>query len=195
MAGRVRPDLRRRRAVGVAFAVVVHVGLGVGLLSRVVVEALPLELPPMVVALVEPPERPPPRSSPPDRSDPPQRARAVRPVPADAPAVAVAGPDASGDAAGDLAGAVFARPRTGPKIVPRPDCLGGDPERLTPAQRAGCDRATRPLEQPAPIAGSAAKEAELAALARRKADFIRYRDNIHAPYPGLNCVYRGKCGD
>lgn len=33
---------------------------------------------------------------------------------------------------------------------------------------------------------------ELDAEAGRKAAFIRYRDNIHAPYPGLNCVFRGK---
>lgn len=33
---------------------------------------------------------------------------------------------------------------------------------------------------------------ELDAEAARKAPIVRYRDNIYAPYPGLNCVFRSK---
>lgn len=85
-------------------------------------------------------------------------------------------------------------------IAPRlnlrsPDCLG-DPAGLTAAERERCARrAGRPLAGEAFTASSRARQDELDASASRKDQIVTYRNTITAPYPGLNCVFRGKCGE
>ena len=83
-------------------------------------------------------------------------------------------------------------------IPPDPFALGDGrvvscPDPPPPGAEGERCRRTAELAARTGVARTREREAELDREAHRKEVLTRYRDHLHAPYPGLNCVFRANC--
>lgn len=180
-------------------ALCLHVVLGACLLSQP--QRLPLREPDSIELQIIPGKV---LASLPKRRDQVHRLRARRPrreaprPPAPTPpetAKSAAAPEAGasniGHGEGGFAPPVLAGAVPPPKLKPL-DCLSS-PDQLPAAQQQRCRKLAETAPITAGVATTKAKQDELDMASLRQAEIRYYKDNIRAPYPGLNCWFRGKC--